>query len=63
MSEATEELGCAIDRLDSAAHGLMMNLPASFHLTQLKMLLPEIVRDLKRSFVQVTKTNPWEDEP
>ena len=63
MDEAQENLGIAIDRLDSLAHGLQLPMPAEFHLRQLKTLLPEVVKDLKESFVAVTGENPWEGNP
>ncbi len=63
MSDKTEPLGLAIDRLDSTACGLVLPLPPSQHLAMLKEILPEIVRELKAGFVQVTGENPWEGEP
>ena len=54
MDEAQNNLGMAIDRVDNLAHGLRLPMAASFHVQQLKVLLPEVVEDLKRSFVAVT---------
>ena len=55
-----EKLGQAIDRVDNLAAGLEIPLPASMHVEQLKILLPEIVAELKAGFVEATGENPWE---
>lgn len=59
-SNKLEKLGQAIDRVDSLAHGLVLPMPADFHLQQLKKILPEIVKELKDGYVAVTGDNPWE---
>jgi len=57
----TEQLGRAIDRLDSAVAMLAnKNLPAEMHVAALRMVLPDIVGELKEAFVSVTGTDPWE---
>lgn len=60
MADAKEDLGTTIDRLDSLAHGLLMAMPADFHLKMMKSTLPEVVRDLKKNYVAVTGDNPWD---
>lgn len=60
MNEARELLGQAIDRVDNITHALNLAAPPSFHVEQIKALLPEIVKDLKAGFVGVTGENPWE---
>jgi len=54
-----ELLGRAIDRVDSLAHGLQLPMSSDFHIRQLKVLLPEVVEELKAGFVGVTSENPW----
>ena len=61
MTEDMEELGQAIDRADSLAHGLEIPLHDHMHVEQMKMLLPEVVAELKSGFVKVTGQNPWGD--
>lgn len=61
MTEEMEELGQAIDRLDSLAHGLQLPIHDHMHVEQLKVLLPEVVTELKAAFTKVTGQNPWED--
>jgi hypothetical protein len=56
----TENLGLAIDRIDNIANGLKLPLPDAMHLQQLKILLPEIVQELKLGFIEATGENPWE---
>ena len=63
MTEEMEELGQAIDRVDSLAHGLQLPIHDHVHVEQLKVLLPEVVKELKKGFAAVTKENPWEGEP
>lgn len=63
MEDAMEILGQAIDKVDNLAHGLQLPMPGDFHVKQLKSLLPDAVRELKRGFVAVTGENPWEGQP
>jgi hypothetical protein len=60
MTEEFEKLGQAIDRVDNLAHALRLNLPPQMHVDSLKNLLPDIVKELKESFVKVAGENPWE---
>lgn len=60
MTDEMEELGKAIDRIDSLAHGLQLSLSDSVHVAQLKVILPEVVAELKAAFAKVTGENPWE---
>ncbi len=48
-----------IDRLDNLANALKMPLPDSMHVEQLRDALPEIVEQLKASFVNLSGVNPW----
>jgi len=61
MTEEMEDLGRAIDRVDSIAHGLQLPIHDHVHVEQLKVLLPEVVARLKAAFVKVTGQNPWGD--
>jgi hypothetical protein len=63
MDDAKEILGQAIDRLDNLTHGLQLPMSDTFHIVQLKSILPEVVRELKQGFVAVTGENPWEGQP
>ncbi len=59
MEDKFEKLGQLIDSIDSLAHGLNTPMPADFHIKQLKAILPEKVKELKESFVEITGENPW----
>ena len=63
MTEEMEDLGQVIDRVDNLAHGLQLPLHDHMHVEQLKILLPEVVKELKKGFVALTKENPWEGQP
>lgn len=60
MTDAEDELGRAIDRVDNLQHALVLPMPASFHVEQIKAILPEAVAELKVAFVKVTGENPWQ---
>jgi len=55
-----ETLGLLIDDLDNLAHGLQLKMPADFHVEQLKEILPEKVKELKKVYQDITGENPWE---
>ena len=59
MSEAQEKLGQAIDRVDNLAHALSLRIPDRMHVDALKGSLPEVVKELKKAFAEVTGENPW----
>lgn len=61
MTDEMDELGQAIDRVDNLSHALMLPMPASFHVEQIKSILPEVIAELKDAFVKVTGENPWSD--
>lgn len=63
MSDAADDLGRTIDRLDSIACGLAIPITAQMHLTHLKAIIPEIVRELRTSFVALTGEDPWVTHP
>lgn len=54
-----ELLGRAIDRVDNLVGALQLPLPDKMHVQQLRVLLPEIVEELKAGFTAVTGENPW----
>jgi len=60
MEDKFEKLGQLIDSIDSLAHGLSLPMPSQFHVDQLKEILPEKVKELKESFIEITGENPWE---
>lgn len=60
QDQAREDLGRVIDRLDALAHSLALPLPESIHVSCLRAQMPDVVRELKAAFVQVTGENPWE---
>jgi hypothetical protein len=59
MEEKLERLGQLIDKVDNLAHALEIPMPAHMHVDSLKTLLPEVVKELKESFVEISGTNPW----
>lgn len=60
MEEKFENLGTLIDELDSLAHGLKLNMPNELHVESMRQSLPEKVKRLKESFVEITGENPWD---
>ena len=60
MEEKFEKLGQLIDSLENLSYGLDLSMPASFHIEQLKIILPEKVQAFKEVFVEITGENPWE---
>lgn len=59
MEEKHETLGQIIDSIDSLAHGLQLAIPDRMHVEALKAILPEKVKALKESFIEITGENPW----
>jgi hypothetical protein len=59
----TENLGTLIDRLDNLAHALQLPLKDSMHVGQLRVELPNLVKDFKAAYVNEIGDNPWEDGP
>lgn len=55
-----EDLGTLIDRLDNLAHALQMGLPDSMHVGQLRVALPNLVKDFKAAYAEEFGENPWE---
>ena len=62
MDVAQEALGQAIDRVENLAAALTLPMSDSFHVQQLKTILPEVIFELKTGFVAVTGENPWEGQ-
>ena len=60
MEDKFENLGQLIDSLDSVAHALNIPMPDKMHVNNLKEILPEKVKEFKKSFVEITGENPWE---
>jgi hypothetical protein len=57
--EQSETLGQLIDRLDNLSYGLDIPIPDSMHVQQLKLILPELTNEFKKSFINITGENPW----
>jgi hypothetical protein len=60
MEQKFETLGQLIDEVDNLAHAVQLPIPPQLHVDSLKTLLPEKVKKLKESFVEITGENPWE---
>jgi hypothetical protein len=58
----SENLGRAIDRICNLSEAINLDLPLHIHVDQLRKSLPEVARELKAGFVEVTGHNPWEFE-
>ena len=54
-----DQIAEQIERLDNLAHALMLPMPASFHVEQMKHQLPEVVKALKAAYAEVAGENPW----
>lgn len=61
MEEKYEKLGQLIDRVENLQFALNLQIPAEIHLEGIKGSLPEIVKEMKESFVEITGNNPWKD--
>jgi hypothetical protein len=57
-----EDLGVLIDRLDNLAHVLQMRVSDSMHVSQMRLALPNLVKDFKAAYVKEIGENPWEGE-
>lgn len=60
MDNKFEKLGQLIDSIDSLVHALSIPMSAEFHIQQLKTILPEKVKELKESFIEIAGENPWD---
>ncbi len=59
MDDKFEKLGQLIDSIDNLAHALNFPLPPQMHVEQMKLLLPDKIKELKEIFVEITGENPW----
>ena len=55
-----EKLGQAIDRFENILFALEIPMTADFHISRLKEILPDIIKDLKEGFIETTGENPWD---
>lgn len=53
------QVGEISDRVENIAFALKLPLSNDFHLRQMKMVLPEIVADLRKLVVEATGENYW----
>lgn len=60
LTEAQEQLGQLIDKLDHIASATLIQRPAEFHIGILRELLPALVVEFRASFVAVTGEDPWD---
>jgi hypothetical protein len=60
MTNNLDRIACITDDLESLAAGLNIPMSASFHVDQLRKILPENVQELKDAIVDETGENPWE---
>lgn len=61
--ESKDKLGQAIDRVSNLEGALQIPMPAEFHIEQFKSLLPEILKELRDGYAEVTGEDPWENHP
>jgi hypothetical protein len=60
MTQEQEKLGQLIDRIENLSFALNMPLTDHIHIKAFRESLPEITKELKESFVEITGENPWE---
>lgn len=60
MDDKYEKLGRLIDRIENIQHALALPIPPQIHIEGIKGSLPDIVKELKDSFIEITGENPWE---
>jgi hypothetical protein len=58
--EQKEQWGQFIDRLENLQYALEMKIPAEMHVKQFRKEMPELVKEQKQLFIEVTGENPWE---
>lgn len=58
-----EDLGTLIDRLDNLAHALKLPLSLAMHVEQMRIALPNLVKDFKAAYAKELGENPWETHP
>lgn len=61
MEYKFEKLGQLIDSIDNLANGLYNSMPSEIHVQIMRSLLPEKVKALKESFIEITGENPWDE--
>lgn len=49
-ADQKEKLGLLKDRIDNLSHALLLNLPPSFHVKQIKEVLPELSKELENLY-------------
>lgn len=54
-----EELENQINRLDTLTESLLFPLPDKLQIDSLKLILTELVKDMKKSFENNFNYNPW----
>jgi hypothetical protein len=59
MNDQQENLGQAIDRVQNLAFSLNLPYEAKLHHEAMIQSLPEVVKELKEAFVELTGENPW----
>lgn len=61
--EAKEKLGVLIDTAENLAQATQMPMPDSLHMKALRTSLPDLARNLKLAFIDITGDNPWAGGP
>jgi hypothetical protein len=59
MDDKFEKLGQLIDRIENLSFALNMPIPDNTHVQSFRESLPEIVKELKESFIEISGENPW----
>ena len=60
MEEKYEKLGQLIDSLENLTYALDISMSSDFHVERFREILPNMVRDFKESFIEITGENPWD---
>ena len=59
--EQLSELGDIADEIDNLCGAMELPMPATFHIDQLKKLLPKESERIKALYVAISGNNPWAD--
>jgi len=62
FTDDLDKIGTISDDLESLAAGLDLPIAPSFHIEQLKKILPEKVKEIRDALISATGENPWVDE-
>lgn len=58
--EQKERWGQLIDKIENLQYALQMKIPDAMHIKQFRKEIPDLVKESKDIFIEITGENPWE---